>query len=110
MAYSTASLTFGEFEDIVMNGGLIKLKNKACNCGSKVVLKVSESQKNPTKLFYCCSSVKVHIKKILQPNQEVQTIFCIGVYITNKTKKSDQKVQTSFCISVYIANKTKKFK
>lgn len=58
MPYSTSSLaTIGDFD--VVNGQLLKLKNKTCDSKSRAILKVLESQKN---LGYC--SIIAHTKNV----------------------------------------------
>lgn len=37
-----------------INGNLIKFKNKYCHCNKKVVVRISESEDNSNKLYYCC--------------------------------------------------------
>lgn len=36
----------------------ISFKNKYCYCGKKALIRISESEKNPNKLFYKCDSCK----------------------------------------------------
>ena len=41
-----------------INGNLIRYSNKTCRCYKRAALKVSESDDNPNKLYYCCMDSK----------------------------------------------------
>ena len=37
-----------------INGNLIRFANKICKCNKRASVKISESDDNPNKLYYCC--------------------------------------------------------
>ncbi|TXG47750.1 hypothetical protein EZV62_027044 [Acer yangbiense] len=53
-----------------INGGMIKFKNRLCYCRKKAAIKISESQKNPSKLFFSCESRKCNFYMFWSPDQD----------------------------------------
>ena len=53
-----------------VNGGLIKFKNRRCYCGRKASVKISESTKNPSKLYFTCDQGKRKYYTFWSPDDE----------------------------------------
>lgn len=42
----------------MVNGGVIKFSNRSCNCGKRVGIGLSETQRNPNKLYLYCKQTR----------------------------------------------------
>lgn len=61
-----------------MNGTLIKFENRYCHCNKKCAVRISESQDNPNKLYYCCKYDECNYFKFWMPND---SDFQGGLYL-----------------------------
>ncbi|KAK2661804.1 hypothetical protein Ddye_000378 [Dipteronia dyeriana] len=61
---ATSSLTTN------IKGGVIKFKNRRCSCGVKAVVKISESQNKPKKLYFISERGKYKFYKFWKPDNE----------------------------------------
>ncbi|KAK2651857.1 hypothetical protein Ddye_011713 [Dipteronia dyeriana] len=55
---------------MAINGRIIKFKNRKCSCGIKVAVKISESQNNPSKLYFFCERGKCNFYRFWDPDIE----------------------------------------
>lgn len=53
-----------------INGGKIKFKNRWCHCRRKAGIRISESTKNPSKLYFFCLQGKCNYYSFWTPDNE----------------------------------------
>ncbi|KAJ4724464.1 Armadillo-type fold containing protein, partial [Melia azedarach] len=65
---------------ININGDIIKMKNRECFCGDKAGIRVSESSRNPNKIYFICQSRKCKYFEWWTPTEDEY----IMKYVENK--------------------------
>ena len=63
------------------SSSVVKFRNRTCWCGAKAEVKISESRKNPKKLYYCCRNDKCEFFDWCI--EEFESNVCTGTAMSN---------------------------